>query len=117
MATTAQTTFESIVRILQSSYPELTTSSRWGRRQLLLRGKVFATYSSSYMSFKLDDEALSCAHKIPGAAVWNPTNRKNPSKNSVQIPTSQRKHWAKLALEAALRIERNGAKPGAEPDA
>ena len=85
------------------------TRSRWGRRQLMLGRKMFATFSENDMSFKLGEGQLSRAYAITGAETWNPKGRKNPSRSWVMVPVSQQKHWMSLALEAAKYMNKRGA--------
>jgi len=98
--------FDVLSSKVQERVPQVITSTRLGRHQLLLNGKMFATYSVDNMSFKLKGEVLAEAFKIRNAIIWNPTNKKNPSRNWVQISSNQRKHWLKLAIDAAGFVDK-----------
>ena len=101
MTDSAEASLELIIERIDAEYSNFSISSRWGRRQLMLGGKMFATFSEIDMSFKLGEAQLSQAYSIVGAETWNPKGRKNPPKSWVLVPVSQQKHWMSLALEAA----------------
>ena len=105
----AEASLELIIKRMEVEYSNFSVSSRWGRRQLMLGRKMFATFSENDMSFKLGESQLGRAYSIAGAETWNPKGRKNPSKSWVLIPVSQRKHWMSLALEAAKYLNKLGA--------
>ena len=109
MTDNAEASLELIIERIEGEYPNFSVSSRWGRRQLMLDRKMFATFSKADMSFKLAESQLSQAYSITGAETWNPKGRKNPSRNWVLIPVSQHKHWMALALEAAEYLNKHGA--------
>lgn len=98
----AKEVFESIVKELELTYPDLAITHRWGRSQLLLNKKMFATFSQNDMSFKLEGKVLEQAYGIDDACPWNPIGKPNPSRSWVQIPSPQQKHWLELSLAAAL---------------
>lgn len=104
----AQASLEAIIERIGGAYPSFSVTSRWGRRQLMLDRKMFATFSESDMSFKLADDRLEEAYAIAGAETWNPKGRANPSRSWVLIPASRREHWMPLALEAAAFLSKRG---------
>jgi len=108
MIDSAEASLNSIIERIQGEYSNFSVSSRWGRRQLMLDRRMFATFSEVDMSFKLGEEQLGQAYSIDGAQPWNPKGRVNPSKGWVQIPVSQQKHWMPLALEAAKHVNMSG---------
>jgi len=91
---------------VQQHVPDVTTSARWGRHQVLLNGRTFATYSPTHVFFKLDGDVLLKAFEIPGSEVWNPANKEHPSKHWVQVARNQRHYWLKLVLRAVTLIGR-----------
>jgi hypothetical protein len=109
MTESAEASLELIIERIEGEYSNFSVSSRWGRRQLMLGRKMFATFSEIDMSFKLGEGQLSQAYSIVGAETWNPKGRKNPSRSWVLVPISQQKHWMSLALEAAKYINEHGA--------
>jgi hypothetical protein len=108
MTDTAEISLELITERVVNEYSNFSTTSRWGRRQLMLGRKMFATFSEIDMSFKLGENQLSKAYSIVGAEIWNPKGRENPSSSWVLVPISQQKHWMPLALEAAKYIDERG---------
>lgn len=108
MTDSAEASLELIIERLESEYSNVSVSSRWGRRQLMLGRKMFATFSEIDMSFKLGEGPLSQAYSIPGAETWNPKGRTNPSRSWVLVPVSQQQHWLSLALEAAKHVYGQG---------
>ena len=108
MTDSAEASLELIIDRIVGEYSEFSISSRWGRRQLMLGGKMFATFSKNDMSFKLGEDQLSQAYSITDAETWNPKGRKNPSRSWVMLPVSQQKHWMSLALEAAEHLNKRG---------
>ncbi len=109
MTDSAKASLELIIERIEGEYSNFSLSSRWGRRQLMLGRKMFATFSELDMSFKLGEGQLSQAYSIAGAEPWNPKGRENPSRSWVRVPISQQKHWMSLALEAAKYINEHGA--------
>ena len=109
MTDSAETSLELIIERIENEYSNFSVSSRWGRRQLMLSRKMFATFSLIDMSFKLEEGQLSQAYSIAGVKTWNPKGRKNPSRSWVLVPISQQKHWMSLALEAAKYLNEHGA--------
>ena len=109
MTDSAKASLELIIERIVGEYSNFSVSSLWGRRQLMLGRKMFATFSEIDMSFKLGEDQLSQAYSIAGAEAWNPKGRENPSRSWVLIPISQQKHWMSLALEAAKYTNEHGA--------
>ena len=109
MTDSAEASVELIIERIEGEYSNFSVSSRWGRRQLMLGRKMFATFSEIDMSFKLEEDQLSRAYSIAGAEPWKPKGRKNPSRSWVLIPISQQNHWMSLALEAAKCMNKHGA--------
>ncbi len=109
MTDSAKATLELIIDRIEGEYSNFSVSSRWGRRQLMLGRKMFATFSEVDMSFKLDEDQLSSALLLDGAKPWNSKGRKSPNRGWVQIPISQQQHWMSLALEAANYVNKHGA--------
>jgi len=109
MTDSAEENLESIIERIEGEYSNFSASSRWGRRQLMLSRKMFATYSKIDMSFKLGECQLSQAYSIAGAETWNPVGRKNPSRSWVLVPVSEQKHWMPLALQAAKYMDAHDA--------
>ena len=108
MTDSAEASLELIIERIEGEYSNFSVSSRWGRRQLMLGRKMFATFSEIDMSFKLGEGQLSQAYSIAGAEPWNPKGRTNPSRSWVRVPISQQKHWMSLALEAAKYLNAHG---------
>ena len=104
----AEASLELIIERIEGGYSNFSVSSRWGRRQLMLGRRMFATFSEIDMSFKLGEGQLGQAYSIAGAETWNPKGRKNPSRSWVLVPISQQKHWMSLALEAAKHMNEHG---------
>ena len=109
MTGSAEASLELIIERIGGEYSNFSVSSRWGRRQLRLGRKMFATFSEIDMSFKLGEDQLSHAYSIAGAETWNPKGRENPSRSWVLVPVSQQQHWMSMALEAAKYVNKHGA--------
>ena len=67
MTDSAEASLELIIKRIEGEYSNFSVSSRWGRRQLMLGRKMFATFSEIDMSFKLGEGQLSQAYSIAGA--------------------------------------------------
>ncbi|CUK08678.1 hypothetical protein RUE5091_03112 [Ruegeria denitrificans] len=109
MTDSAEASLELIIERIEREYSNFSVSSRWGRRQLMLDRKMFATFSELDMSFKLGEDQLRQAYSIDGAETWNPKGRKNPPRSWVMVPVSQNRHWMPLALEAAEYLSKSGS--------
>ena len=59
MTYSAEANLELIIERIEGEYSNFSVSSRWGRRQLMLGWKMFATFSEIDMSFKLGVGQLS----------------------------------------------------------
>ncbi len=75
MTDSAKASLALIIERMEGEYSNFSVSSRWGRRQLMLGPKMFATFSEFDMSFKLEGGQLSQAYSIAGAETWNPKGR------------------------------------------
>ena len=109
MTDSAEANLELIIERIEGEYSNFSVSSRWGRRQLMLGRKMFATFSELDMSFKLGEGQLSRAYSSAGSETCNPKGSKNPFRSWVRVPISQQKHWMSLALEAAKYMNEHGA--------
>jgi hypothetical protein len=81
----------------------VTQSPFFGRRGMVVDGKVIACFLDDSVAFKLG--ATTSAHAeamaLSGAELWHPGNRAVPFKDWVRVPQEHQATWARFA-ELAL---------------
>ena len=75
MTDSAEASLKLIIEQIEGEYSNFSVSSHWGRRQLMLGRRMFATFSEIDMSFKLEKGQLNQAYSIADAEIWNPKGR------------------------------------------
>ncbi len=63
-------------------------------------GKAFLCFFQDEMVFKLTDRAHAGALELEGAQLFDPSGKKRPMKEWVQVPVVHRELWSALAGQA-----------------
>ncbi len=66
-----------------------------------LNKKAFVCYFHGDMVFKLDPETKEAALKLKGSMLFDPSGKKRPMKEWVQLTYSHKKKWQELSVAAA----------------
>ena len=99
-----QEQFEKIV--LSFEHAEL--GSMFGKACGKLHKKAFVAFFQEEMVFKLGREELKpYLEKYMGAQNWDPSGKKRPMKDWIQVPAEFKEDWPKLAQEAKESLEKS----------
>lgn len=66
-----------------------------------LNKKAFVCYFHGDMVFKLDPETKEAALKLKGSQLFDPSGKKRPMKEWVQLPYTHKKKWPDLSIAAS----------------
>ncbi|MCB0403524.1 MAG: hypothetical protein KDD51_01975 [Bdellovibrionales bacterium] len=69
----------------------------FGKECLKFKGKAFAAFHQKKMVFKIAGKAHETAMGLKGSKLWDPSGKKRPMKEWVQVPVAHEKDWPKLA--------------------
>jgi hypothetical protein len=75
-------------------------SQMFGKPCYKVAGKAFVCFFENEMVFKLGDPAHEEAMKLKGAHLFDPSGKKRPMKEWVQVPAAHSGSWKKLAKSA-----------------
>lgn len=70
--------------------------------------KAFAAFFIEEMVFKLGQQEISLLkNKYPNSTNWDPSGKKRPMKDWLQVPADFKEDWTMLAKEALRYVENN----------
>jgi len=95
--TKAETHFHKIANLVEGAKE----GNLFGKPCYKINGKAFCCFFQECMVFKLKDENHVFALKCKGAQLFDPSGKKRPMKEWVQLPYENMKHWKKLSASAA----------------
>ena len=72
----------------------------FGKPCFKINGKAFICFFENEMVFKLQGDEHEAALKLKGAKLFDPSGKKRPMKEWVQVPGSHKAEWPKLAKSA-----------------
>jgi hypothetical protein len=84
-------------------------SQMFGKPCFKIKGKAFVCLFENEMVFKLTGEAHSEALNLKGSQLFDPSGKKRPMKEWVQVPFMQKDKWKKFA-EAAMQYVKSNNK-------
>ena len=93
------TTFEDIVKKLTKS-SDITAGNLFGKPCIKVNGKAFVASFKEDMAFKLTGKAHEKALALKGSKLWDPSGKKRPMKEWVQIHNKYSDEWLEFAKEA-----------------
>jgi hypothetical protein len=79
-------------------------SQMFGKPCYKIKGKAFACFFEEEMVFKLTGDAHKEALALDGARLFDPSGKKRPMKEWVQVPASYAKKWVKFSAAAASYV-------------
>jgi hypothetical protein len=98
-------TYDKIGAELELSH-QTTMGQMFGKPCLKANNKAFATFFKDEMVFKIGrEEANQLIEKYPGAQLWDPSGKKRPMKDWLQVPNEFHIDWKDLAIQAISFIE------------
>ncbi|MBL4604494.1 MAG: hypothetical protein JKY02_02175 [Flavobacteriaceae bacterium] len=75
-------------------------SQMFGKPCFKINGKAFLSFFQNEMVFKLTGESHSDALSSDGSQLFDPSGKKRPMKEWVQVPFDYSNNWAKYAKSA-----------------
>ena len=83
-------------------------SQMFGKPCIKLNGKAFGCFFQEELVVKIGaEEANSLIKKYEGSQLFDPSGKKRPMKDWLQVPYDYNKDWTKLAKQAAGFVEAN----------
>lgn len=83
-------------------------SQMFGKPCIKLNGKAFCCFFQDELVVKIGAEEANALMKIyEGSQLFDPSGKKRPMKDWLQVPYDYNKDWTKLAKQAAGFIEAN----------
>lgn len=92
--------FHHIIKKIGETYSSVESGQMFGKLCAKINGKAFIAFFQEEMVFKLDKEDNQKALALKEAKLWDPSGKKRPMKEWVQIPFSHSKKWKELADQA-----------------
>jgi hypothetical protein len=92
----ASSTYLSIGHTLKSAEE----SQLFGKPCFKINGKAFICFFQECMVFKLQGDEHKKALALKGAILFDPSGKKRPMKEWIQVPATHEKEWTKLAKAA-----------------
>lgn len=75
-------------------------SQMFGKPCFKINKKAFVAFFQDEMVFKLTGETHAKALNLEGSKLFDPSGKKRPMKEWVQVPFAHKEHWKKYAQEA-----------------
>ena len=82
-------------------------SQMFGKPCFKINGKAFACFFQDEMVFKLTDDAHKEALSLDGSQLFDPSGKKRPMKEWVQVPFTYAVQWEKFAKESLKYVKEN----------
>ncbi len=79
-------------------------SQMFGKPCFKIDGKAFICFFQNEMVFKLSGDAHSDALSLDGAQLFDPSGKKRPMKEWVQVPSEYSDKWEIFAKEAMTYV-------------
>ena len=80
-------------------------SQMFGKPCFKVNGKAFCSFFEEEMVFKLEGKSHEEALTLKGARLFDPSGKKRPMKEWVQVPFSNKLKWPTLAEAALLYVK------------
>lgn len=82
-------------------------SQLFGKPCFKINGKAFICFFQNEMVFKLMGDTHKEALSLKGSKLFDPSGKKRPMKEWVQVPFDHNKNWSKYAKEAFKYVAGN----------
>ena len=86
---------------------EADQSQLFGKPCFKIKGKAFVCFFQNAMVFKLNDKIHREALALDGAILFDPSGKKRPMKEWVQVPFQYANHWEVFAKAAYNYVKAN----------
>lgn len=98
--------FNNIGQILAEQHGT-TISQLFGKPCLKVNNKAFAAFFKGDMVFKLGKQEVDLhLDKYTGSMNWDPSGKKRPMKDWLQMPAAYEQDWIDLAKQAMAYVEK-----------
>lgn len=94
------TTQETFYREIGDSIANAQNSQMFGKPCYKVNGKAFIAFFQNGMVFKLTGDLHKEAMNLDDAQLFDPSGKKRPMKEWVQLPFIHKEQWKKYALAA-----------------
>jgi hypothetical protein len=81
-------------------------SQMFGKPALKVNDKAFACFFENCMVFKLSGDNHVAAMKLKGAQLFDPSGRKRPMKEWVQVPGAHKSKWEEFTKAAMAYVKK-----------
>ena len=81
-------------------------SQMFGKPCLKIEGKAFACFFQNEMVFKLNGVSHKKALDLKGAQLFDPSGKKRPMKEWVQVPFTHHIKWKQFATSAMRYVDK-----------
>lgn len=81
-------------------------SQMFGKPCFKINGKAFICFFQNEMVFKLNGDCHKEALSLEGAQLFDPSGKKRPMKEWVQVPFQYRNQWEIFAKEAFEHVQK-----------
>ena len=98
---------ESLYLEIGRSIKDAEESQLFGKPCFKINGKAFICFFEKCMVFKLNGTEHKNALSLDGSELFDPSKKKRPMKEWVQVPFDYSKQWKKLAMSAFKYVEEN----------
>ncbi|MCD6067099.1 MAG: hypothetical protein K0S33_1925 [Bacteroidetes bacterium] len=98
---------EKLYTEIGSKIKEAVQSQLFGKPCFKINGKAFVCFFKDCMVFKLTDKMHKEALSLDGSELFDPSGKKRPMKEWVQVPFEYSSSWKKYA-KAAFEYVNNG---------
>ena len=88
---------------------EAEKSQMFGKSCFKINGKAFICFFQNEMVFKLDGDLHQEAISLDGSQLFDPSGKKRPMKEWIQVPFDYKNKWAKYA-KGAMNYVNSGKK-------
>lgn len=82
-------------------------SQMFGKPCFKIKGKAFICFFQNCMVFKLTDNMHEEALSFDGSQLFDPSGKKRPMKEWVQVPFDYKDKWTKFAKAALEYVEKS----------
>lgn len=87
------------------SFEDVGQSQLFGKPCFKINGKAFICFFQNEMVFKLSGDEHTKALSLEGVKLFDPSGKKRPMKEWVQIPFAHHQTWAAFAAEALQYVQ------------
>lgn len=98
---------ETLFHQTASKIPDTEKGQLFGKPCYKINKKAFCCFFQNEMVFKLNGDSHKNALALHGAQLFDPSGKKRPMKEWVQVPFEHQILWKKFASEAAKYVGKN----------